>query len=205
MQKYVNQLIEDIRNAHRAEEENPTNPGEHLDGMEEDEDISEHFEEVERYLNSDGEMEPTFAEHCGLNKVAFPPADRLSDQQKIDICAAFEKMMESYNAYPTMPDVLPTNIAYETLVGVLDVRLFLPKLGMVGIEFCDYEPEKCQFGEYCTCKEFEDEFELPEEEFDFEDIELTEEEEKEFKEEYERRKRDRDNSSSIESDDDLPF
>ncbi len=157
MQKYVNQLIEDIQNAHRVEEEQAADLGEHLDEGEEVEDIREHFEEVERYLNSDSETEPSFADHCGLDKAAFPPADRLSDKQKMEICTAFEKMMQSYNAYPSMPDILPPTMAYDTFVGVLDVRLFLPKLGMVGIEFCDYEPEHCQFGEYCTCKDLEDE------------------------------------------------
>ena len=30
-------------------------------------------------------------------------------------------------------------------------------MGITGVEFCDYEPENCPFGdEYCTCKDMDD-------------------------------------------------
>jgi hypothetical protein len=41
------------------------------------------------------------------------------------------------------------------LVSILDKGVVLVDLGIVGIEFCNYDPTECPFGsEYCTCKDY---------------------------------------------------
>ena len=145
MEKYIKQLIEDIRNAHRQLTKEET---------EKAETFEQHIEEVERYIAGGEDLiQPTFGYHCNLNKEQFPPPSRLTFEQMNTVCDAFEKLLLSWNAHADFPDNLPIAMAYETLISVLDRKFMTPTSGFVGLEFCDYMPEECRFKEHCTCKE----------------------------------------------------
>ena len=161
MKRYVEQLIEDIDAAHRDTVERETYAPKSFE---------EEMEEVERYISTDPEY--TFSQQCGLQREQFPPADRLTDKQMMAICKAFESMMASYNIDATMPEALPMDMAYKTLLSVLDMKVMITYSGFVTIEFCDYEPNDCPFGDYCTCKEFLEE--LDENDFDIDISDVAE-------------------------------
>lgn len=145
MEKYIKQLLEDIQNAQRQLTKEET---------EKAETIERHFEEVERFLGGEEELiQQTFGYHCNLKKEQFPPSKRLTSEQMNKVCEAFDKLLFTWNIHADLPDDLPIEMAYETLVSVLDRKFFIPISGFVGLEFCDNEPEECIFKQYCTCKE----------------------------------------------------
>ena len=145
MQNYITQLLSDIQTAHRTPDSNQS---------EAQQTMEQHFEEVERYISgADEALQQPFCYHCGLKKEQFPPTERLTYEQLNLVCEAFEKLLYSWNLHVTLPDELPVDNAYELLVSVLDRKVMIVDLGFVGLEFCNYEPADCVFGQYCTCKE----------------------------------------------------
>ena len=145
MEKYIKQLVEDIHNAHRHLTKEET---------EKAETFEQHIEEVERFIAGEEDLiQHSFGYHCSLNKEQFPPSSRLTFEQMNTVCDAFEKLLFTWNIRTDFPDKLPIEMAYETLVSVLDRKFIIPTSGFIGLEFCDYLPEECRFKEHCTCKE----------------------------------------------------
>ena len=145
MEKYIKQLVEDIRKAHRQLTKEET---------EKAETFEQHIEEVERFIAGEEDLiQKTFGYHCNLSKEQFPPPKRLTFEQMNKICEALDNLLFTWNIRADFPDELPVEMAYETLVSVLDRKFITPTSGFIGLEFCDYLPEECRFKEYCTCKE----------------------------------------------------
>jgi len=147
MQKYINQLLEDMMAAHRpaAEEKLQDKPF----------SIEEHFEEVERWLAS--EPTYTFAEHCGLKPAQFPPVDRLTDEQLHSLYKAYGQLLYSWNLDADIPESLPLRRAYPILISTLDHKVEMVNDGFIIIEFCSYDVPSCPFAEHCRCVEFQTE------------------------------------------------
>ncbi len=148
MQSYINHLIEDIANAHRAEQ-SYTAPA-----VEKDESMEAHFAEIERWI----EHEPThtFSYYCGLQKEQFPPAEKLTEEQMQQINKAFGQLLFTWNLDTAIPENVPTALTYTLLVSVLDEKMEPVTSGILTFEFCNYDSASCPFGHYCTCKDFED-------------------------------------------------
>ncbi|MFK7980750.1 MAG: hypothetical protein AB8G86_12265, partial [Saprospiraceae bacterium] len=145
MEKYIKQLVTDIQNAHRQLTKAE---------IEKAETFEQHIEEVERFIAGEEDLiQQSFGYHCSLNKEQFPPPKRLTSEQMNRICDAFEKLLFTWNTRADFPDELPIEMAYETLVSILDRKFITPTSGWVTLEFCDLEPEECRFKEHCTCKE----------------------------------------------------
>ena len=145
MEKYIKQLVGDLQNAQRqltkAEKEKS-------------ETFEQHIEEVERYLAGEEELTQfSFGDHCGLKKEQFPPHKRLTYEQINEISEAFINLLFTWNISVDFPDELPVEMAYETLITILDRKFVIPLSGFIGVEFCEDNPDKCRFKEYCTCKE----------------------------------------------------
>ncbi len=147
MQEYINQLLEDIMAAHRpaTEEKSGDEPF----------SIEKHFEEVERWFANDPAF--TFAEHCGLKPEQFPPVERLTDEQLLIIYKAYEQLLNNWNLDADIPESLPLRRAYPILINTLHEKVEIVNDGFITIEFCPYNVPSCPFGEYCRCKEFEEE------------------------------------------------
>jgi hypothetical protein len=142
MHSYLNYLIEDIAAAHRE----PTS----LLPAETDHSLEAHFAEVERYLSGE-EPQHTFGELCGLEKAQFPPVDRLLPEQQMEVIAAFNRLLFSWNVGTDIPKELPSEIAYPLLVSLLDEKMEEVTFGLLTHEFCTYDAPSCPFGEYCAC------------------------------------------------------
>ncbi|MCU0328601.1 MAG: hypothetical protein MUE53_06385 [Chitinophagales bacterium] len=146
MEKYLNQLLEDILAAHKSENEA---------NYSKNESIEAHFADVERYLS--GDYDQILADVVGLNKEQFPPVEMLTENQMKLLTDALDKMLFSYNISTDLPDGLPINIAYSLMVSVLDRDIYIGNGdGHIGIEFCHYEPQSCPFGDkFCSCKDYD--------------------------------------------------
>ena len=145
MHPYIPHLLEDIKNAHR--ERAPLD----LDPVSDD-DLEQHFEEVERWLTGD-EPSHTFSHYCGLTVEDFPPAEQLSISDMKLVSKAFTSMMFTWNLEVHFPEKLPMPIAYKMMVELLDTKTQIVNTGFIGFDFCTGNPEGCAFKEYCPCIE----------------------------------------------------
>ena len=150
MQRYVDQLILDIKNAERKELLPVHNEPELTD----EEAIQKHFEEVERWLEGE-EPAHTFSYYCDLKKEIFPPPDKLTAQQIEQIVSAFNHLLFTWNLGANIIQTVPKDKFYTLLISVLDEKTDIVTDGFLDFEFCNYHPPTCPFGEYCTCKEYE--------------------------------------------------
>ncbi len=158
MQRYVDQLIEDIEEIIKWQTAQKQ-PSKQSD--DDDMDMEAEFEEIERYVSGEGEVH--FGEHCGLSKIQFPPPERLSFEQMNQISNAMDRLMFSFHLRAALPDVIPVVMAYQTFVNVLEKEVMMMDFGMITIEFCDYEWKQCPWGvAYCTCIDFLEEAEKEE-------------------------------------------
>lgn len=144
MENYITQLLTDIENANR-----PELP------LETDDDGSQTIAAVEKWLAQQDDPKHTFSYYCGLKREQFPPVDRLTPLQIDSLVEAFEYLLSTWNLEASMPEEVPGAIKYALLVGILDKEVDIVDRGIIGIEFCDYDPNECPFGsEYCTCKDY---------------------------------------------------
>ena len=150
MQKYVDQLILDIQNAERPEEEKKHDTAVLTD----EEAMAKHFEDVERWLEGE-EPAHTFSYYCDLQKEIFPPADKLTLPQTEQIITAFNRLLFTWNLSAGIIEELPRDKYYTLLISVLDEKTDIVDDGFLVFEFCNYHSPTCPYGEYCTCKEYE--------------------------------------------------
>ena len=148
MQSYINHLLSDITEACREEQPETYSSA---SGENDVEAIERYFEEVERYLENDPELD--FSYYCGLQKELFPPAEKLTNEQLEAVSIAFEKLLFTWNIGVEMPDKLPASQKYNLLISVLERKVAIVENGFETIEFCSYDPPSCPFNEWCTCKE----------------------------------------------------
>ena len=133
----------------------------------EKEDILKEAETKERVLNRDLEAvhregeryleeipRSTMFFHFGLRPEVFPPAERLSDEQMDLLVPAIRRLWATFNFSASLPDRAPSRVVYPLLVERMNRPAMLMEFGVTGIEFCDYEPERCPFGKgFCECTE----------------------------------------------------
>lgn len=145
MTNYLNHLITDMR---QAAKNLPAKPFMELS---EDEECLRGVMEYET-------VEPKpMQEWLRIDKTNFPPADKLTNKQLKLMVDEILKLWAAYNFEATLPDNLPPEIAYTTLINYFEKPVVWVSEGIIGIEFCDYDPENCPFPtEFCMCKHFND-------------------------------------------------
>lgn len=143
MHPYLPHLLSDISAAHQIKGSLPESGPDNLE---------DHFREIDRYISGDSEQ--TLRYYCGLDPAEFPPAEAFSEKEIIQLCHAFEEMLDSWNASVDWPEKIPWDKRYAMTVALLD-REFIPMdFGMIVFDFCTgYAPE-CELGEYCNCLEY---------------------------------------------------
>jgi hypothetical protein len=150
MKRYVIQLIEDIRNAHRDQTSiGSKNPNK------ENSDMRAYFEEVERYLEFESENEPPFCSYCGLERISFPDADVLPVSELKDLISALSDMYLSWNISVDYPPDIDDNLKYTLLVSTLEESLMITDEGTIGVDFCECDTKSCILGDKCPCLEEE--------------------------------------------------
>jgi hypothetical protein len=169
MQRYIEQLIDDIHKAtwnlkppHSLWEESEADPDNEL----ELEDMS--F--VEQYI--EGEKQP-IAQITGIGAEQLPPSEKLAIEQRALLAVELEKLLQYFHFVLDFPATLPGHLRYPFIRDFWSEEHVPLSFGENHIEFCDYEVEHCPFPGYCTtCKEVEAQMKYDEErdatgDFDF--------------------------------------
>lgn len=153
MNRYIEQLIEDLRKA----AENAPHLNEIETNLTTDEEFARHIEDVERYLH--GEQEK-LSEIIGVPLKMLPSADKLNKHQLRILTQELIKLLNDWNFYPDFPDNLPDDMKYKALLDVWESDQVYMSSGETHLEFCDYDPENCPFPGYCkSCENRNDELE----------------------------------------------
>ncbi len=143
MQRYIEQLIEDILEAKKT----PRPPKMFLPQE------LEMFRGPEEYLHG---KQYEIGKLFGLEKKQFPPIEKLNERQIKLLVKEIIKLWEVFNFIPDFPEGLPEKIKYNILVEYLEHKTTYVSEGNNHFEFCTYDPESCPFPEeFCTCKDFE--------------------------------------------------
>lgn len=142
MQKYVDYLIIDLQNAKKNVPAG-TKPG---DGYETFEDHMMALEE-----SPDIRLSDLF----GISEEVFPPTENLSEIQLEQLNEAILDMWRAFNIETDYPEDVPATLLYPALVAQFSKETHYWPGWQMGIELCNFEPDKCPFGnELCTCKEY---------------------------------------------------
>lgn len=110
------------------------------------------IEEVEDYLH--GKPELSMFYHFGFDAAQFPPPEKLTDDELNMLTLALCHLWAAFNFTPVFPQAAPGRVVYPLLLDRMGKPAFIFEHGHVGVEFCDYEPEGCPFGEWCDCGAF---------------------------------------------------
>ena len=154
MQRYTEQLIEDIQNAKKR----PLPPKMELPPE------LEFVRGAEEYLHGDFHKPGKL---FGLKKEQFPPAEKLNAKQMQALIKNITELWAEFNFVPDFPEGLPNVYKYNLLVEYLEHETTYVSEGNNHFEFCTYDPESCPFPEeFCTCKNFEDD-DIDMENFDY--------------------------------------
>lgn len=160
MQRYIEQLIDDLRQA--AEQA----PPDIIDDPEIDDEeaLEMELEEAERIVTGPFEK---MSDILGIPKKMLPGPNRLNDEHVSLLVPEIEKLLNAYNFYPDYPEKVPYNLLYKALYDIWDDDFVKVNSGQYHIEFCDYDEDNCPFPGYCDyCSEtFSDEEKVPENEF----------------------------------------
>ncbi len=159
MNRYIEQLIEDIRNA--AEHA----PPQEFDNSEPDDEeaLEMELEESERIINGPFER---LSDIVGISRKLLPAPDRLNEGQKKQLVIELEKLLNAYNFFPDYPEKVPFDMLYEAFYKIWDDGFVRITSGQYHIEFCDYDEATCPFPGFCQfCNEDNLPEEIPENEF----------------------------------------
>lgn len=158
MQRYIEQLIEDIR--HAAEQA----PDDIFEGMEMDDEeaLEMELEEAERFVTGPFEK---LSDIVGIAKKLLPAPDRLSERQKMKLIPELEKLLHAYHFVPEYPENVPYGMLYRAFYDIWDEEYVRMNSGHSHIEFCDYDKENCPFPGFCELCMKNDEDQVPENEF----------------------------------------
>ncbi len=178
MQRYIEQLLEDIQNATLRSYQNPGNK-KNYSQFEPDADLaSNHIKHAEQFLYG---KKQCISEVIGIEKKLFPAPEQLTQNQTKLLVIAMESLWNAYNLFADLPDNLPSDIRYHLLRENWESPQIFLSHGENHIEFCDYNWEKCPFPKYCqVCKEFHNEHEISLNDHNIENILPTQEEIHEF-------------------------
>ncbi|MCB0567450.1 MAG: hypothetical protein KDD01_24040 [Phaeodactylibacter sp.] len=95
-------------------------------------------------------------EWIGLRQELFPPSNRLNDEQMAHLLDAMSQCLDVYNFIPHFPAGLPVGKRYDVLVAQLGKEVPILMHNAWQIDFCEYEPRSCPFGDaFCQCKVYE--------------------------------------------------
>jgi hypothetical protein len=163
MQKYVNQLIQDVEDVIRTRWHNhtphfykmgipdpyliePQNIGYKPDKIN---SFEKQMIEVEMYKHGDEPNNMFY--HFGFSFEQFPPASILNKSQTDALTHVILRMWAAFNYTAAFPSKTPSEILYPILCKQMEEPKMLLSQGVIGIEFCEYDPVTCPFGTYCNC------------------------------------------------------
>jgi len=168
MQRYLEQLIEDIHKA-RTIVRPPSDVWEYTDMDDEGEIEDMVFAETFLY----GKPQP-LAQITGIKREQLPNADILSQEQAAMLTKELEALLLHYNFVSDFPESFPMAQRYPFLLTIWTNEYVELSFGEYHIEFCTYDDTQCPFPGYCSiCKEVDKQMKYDEETGTFaEDVDL---------------------------------
>ena len=146
MKKYLNQLLCDIRNAHRP---SPTK----VDFVEPSSFLEE-MEVIENWATGK-DIQPSLSQQCGLKLEQFPPSNLLQKDEMEIINDAFHQMLESWHIKAEIPNNMPVDRAYLLLISLLERNIVFFPGGTLHFDFCTGCTVDCELKEYCPCLQYQ--------------------------------------------------
>ncbi|MFT4536455.1 MAG: hypothetical protein ACJA1A_000173 [Saprospiraceae bacterium] len=132
---------------------------EEAEDEEAEQQLIDHLEDVEAFLEFDHENNDTFGNTIGLDSSMFPKAELFTDNQLYEIVLEFNNMLRTHRVSADIPLALDSSLKYNLLISILDETLFLSHSGINSWDWCTEESITCPYGEHCTCIEIERDFE----------------------------------------------
>jgi len=152
MERYIEQLIEDLRDARRFA------PKQKHHDKKTKEEVWDELIEIDRII--DEEPDRPLHNIFGIDPAIFPPTEKLTNVQSQLLASEILELWNAFHIEASYPENFPLNKLYPMLVEKFKKPFLYFPMGLTGIEFCNYNPEECPFGdEFCRCKEWENEFE----------------------------------------------
>lgn len=138
--RYLEQLVEDIRESARNKDHNVSYPPELVVAP----NVPEHLEHLP--------VIPVRAVYkwMRLDPEAFPRVDQLSELQTIYFCNILRQLYEHYNFEVQLPKDLPYSLVYQYLKKGLYKVGTCSQESLNTISFCEGDESKCPFSEYCS-------------------------------------------------------
>lgn len=139
MQKYIDSLVEDIKEAKRL----APPPFQ----------FSEEYEEFESQMLEAENTPPVTSEQLmDLSPNQFPPSDKLTDNQMIEVINTLEETFDAFCIYIDLPDGVPTKLHYELLCEILNEDINLMPGFTHHYDFCSGYCPDCKISTYCNSK-----------------------------------------------------
>jgi len=143
MQRYVEQLIEDVR----AIATNPPHLSANKGVLFSTDTADDIIDDAERFVSGD---QINMSVIVGLPKSALPDHSRLTDKQIKWLTSELILMLNAWNFNPEFPCKLPVRLQYQAIRDHWDDETVYVRTGTVHIEYCSYDRDECPFPEYCT-------------------------------------------------------
>lgn len=138
MQRYMEHLIDDIRESAKNKDENIQYVPPKLY------DVPEHLAHLPVIL------ERKAYEWFKLSPEAFPEAEKWDDYQLLYMCVILRSLFEHYNINVELSNDLPFKTAYAYLMKALSMYTTAEPDSSNQISFCRGDEENCPFGDYCA-------------------------------------------------------
>lgn len=147
MDRYISQLIEDLKSAKKWAP--ISKPQDEMSTS----DIIAELEEIDRII--DEEPDKPMYNIFGIDPIMFPPTEKITIQQAETLADEILQLWQHFNINAVYPENFPKHKLYPLLVSKFSEPFLYFPMGITGIEFCDYDSSHCPFGiEYCTCKDY---------------------------------------------------
>lgn len=155
LQRYINQLLEDIQEA----TQNVPEPYHLLE-----EELDDEFGMLPWMEDPKKSPTKSLEEWTNLKKEQFPPESKLTDEQVSVLLTAIKGLLETYNCSAVFQIEVPERIQYRVIRARFQQEVPMLKANYFFFEFCDKKDNKdrseCILGEkYCHCAFFEKFFE----------------------------------------------
>ncbi len=139
MNKYIEQILEDIENSKSAADKRVNA---FCDSYDKD--------EYHIVVDEDNTGGIKLSKLFDIDLIFFPERNLLDNEQISDMVQAIESLWEAYGVNPIFHENLPMEARYCQLRNYLNHKVY-PEYGkVVDVELCDYNENDCPFSDWCS-------------------------------------------------------
>ena len=104
-----------------------------------------------KYGDNENLAKTSMEQLSGLEKICFPPVEKLSHKQLQDLVNAITDFLESKKYVINLPNELPLERSYQKLLDKWTDEIEHVESGLSGLIFCPENPADCDMRELCGC------------------------------------------------------